>query len=85
MEMTIAAIQDALKIIDEKLPDLCCRVYKALVRAEDVLGTKEKAQRWLKSPIRALGGVTPLSLLDTDAGAEQVDIILGRIEYGVYS
>jgi uncharacterized protein (DUF2384 family) len=32
-----------------------------------------------------LGGRTPLSLLTTDAGRDQVEKLLLRIEYGVYS
>jgi len=40
---------------------------------------------WLRSRNQALGGATPLSLLDTDAGAEDVMDLLGRIEHGVHS
>lgn len=39
---------------------------------------------WLKSPNAALGGATPLSLLDTDIGTESVMDTLGRIEHGVF-
>jgi len=38
-----------------------------------------------ESPNRSLGNVTPLSLLDTDLGAEAVTDTLGRIEHGVYT
>ena len=40
---------------------------------------------WLKSPCRVLGNVTPLSLLETDAGIEAVLNELGRIEHGIVS
>jgi putative toxin-antitoxin system antitoxin component (TIGR02293 family) len=50
-----------------------------------VFGERAKASRWLHNPNRALGGVSPLSLLDTDLGTREVEQILGRIEYGVYS
>ena len=36
------------------------------------------------SPLLALGGKSPLSLLDTESGSAAVINILGRIEYGVY-
>jgi len=32
-----------------------------------------------------LGGEVPLELLDTDAGRNDVETILRRIEYGIYS
>jgi putative toxin-antitoxin system antitoxin component (TIGR02293 family) len=53
--------------------------------ASDVLGDDAKASRWLQRPNRALSGRQPLSLLDTDLGAREVEAILGRIEHGVFS
>src|SRR5262249_55370620 len=46
---------------------------------------QQKAHHWLNSPNRALGGVTPMSMLETEGGAHEVINILGRIDYGVYS
>lgn len=40
---------------------------------------------WLKEPNPALGGAVPYDLLSTDEGFQQVNDILTRIEYGVYS
>ena len=51
----------------------------------EVLGDPEKAARWLRHPNRALAGRVPLSLLDTDLGACEVEAVLGRIEYGIFS
>ena len=70
------------------LPEESERVYrlaKIFAFAESVLGSKEKARHWLSIPNRALGNVAPLSLLETEAGADEVTNVLGRIEYGVYS
>jgi putative toxin-antitoxin system antitoxin component (TIGR02293 family) len=64
--------------------DRLYRLAKIESLAESVLGDKETANDWLKSPNRALGAA-PLTLLDTEAGAAQVEAILTRIEYGVYS
>jgi putative toxin-antitoxin system antitoxin component (TIGR02293 family) len=50
-----------------------------------VLGSTDKAARWLHTENRALGGQTPLALLDTDLGTRQVEEVLGRIEHGVFS
>lgn len=65
--------------------DRLFRVANVAAHAIDVFGSREKAARWLRRPNRALGGAVPLTLLDTAAGATQVDQILGRIEHGVYS
>ena len=65
--------------------DRLARVARAAASAEDVLENRHNAGRWLQTPNRALGGVTPLDLLSSDLGAEQVETILVRIDYGVYS
>ena len=65
--------------------DRVYRLARVVAHAEDVFEDIDKVRRWLVHTNRALGGVTPLSLLDTDEGARQVDTILGRIEYGLFS
>src|SRR5947208_12282856 len=47
--------------------DAIVRIAQALAKAIDVLGDRQKAAHWLISPNRALGGETPLNLLDTSA------------------
>lgn len=61
------------------------RFARVLARATEVFEGLEPAQDWLKSPNSALSGTTPLSLLDTDVGAETVLDTLGRIEHGIFA
>lgn len=61
------------------------RLARVVERAEEVFEGREPALDWLKSKNAALSGVTPLSLLDTDIGAEAVMDTLGRIEHGVFA
>jgi putative toxin-antitoxin system antitoxin component (TIGR02293 family) len=65
--------------------DRLARLARILVRAEETFGNADKARRWLGSANRALDGIKPLTLLDSDAGSLVVEQILGRIEHGVYS
>ena len=65
--------------------DRLTRVVRVFSRADEAFGDPEKAGRWLSKPNRALGGVRPLTLLDSDLGALAVERILGRIEHGIYS
>ena len=46
---------------------------------------KEKFQRWLKKPNITLAGNTPISLLDTSTGIEEVRNNLNRIEFGNFA
>ncbi len=61
------------------------RLARVVERAEEVFENLDAALGWLKSPNAALTGATPLSLLDTDIGAESVLDTLGRIEHGVFA
>ena len=65
--------------------DRLLRIGRIAANAVEVLGHRDKAAQWLHRPNRALGGVCPLELLDTDLGTRQVEEILGRIEHGVFS
>ena len=65
--------------------DVVIRTARILAKAIDTLGDREKAAHWLTAPNRALGGEIPISLLDTSAGEHEVEALLDRIEYGVYS
>ena len=59
-------------------------VVDVVAKAIEVFGTREKALRWLKTPVRSLGDQTPVSLLNTPEGLAQVQDTLGRVEHGVW-
>jgi putative toxin-antitoxin system antitoxin component (TIGR02293 family) len=62
--------------------DRLYRLARIIALAKHYLGDGPKATRWLRRPNRALGGSTPLELVDTELGARTVENILGRIAYG---
>jgi putative toxin-antitoxin system antitoxin component (TIGR02293 family) len=61
------------------------RVARVVGRATEVFEDAEAALDWLKAPNSALQRKRPLSLLDTDIGAESVLETLGRIEHGIFA
>lgn len=63
--------------------DRLMRVARVIALAEDVFGSQEKAGIWLRRETSPLGGVSPMSLLDTTEGAVQVEHLINRIAYGV--
>ena len=65
--------------------DRTVRLAQVYAHAVDSLGSEEKAAQWLKTPNRALRGNRPLDQLDTDPGVREVEDVLGRIAFGVYS
>ncbi|MFK7956807.1 MAG: antitoxin Xre/MbcA/ParS toxin-binding domain-containing protein [Lysobacterales bacterium] len=64
--------------------DRLLRVREVLEHAVEVFDRDEDAITWLSTPLQALSGDTPLSLLDTDAGIRAVDAVLTRLEFGVF-
>jgi putative toxin-antitoxin system antitoxin component (TIGR02293 family) len=65
--------------------DRVMRYARLLGRAVEVLEGEDAARRWLSRPQYGLGGAVPLDYAETEAGAREVENVLGRIEYGVYS
>lgn len=62
--------------------DRLYRLARIVALAKHHIGNGEAAARWLKRPNRALGGRSPLELVDTEPGARAVEDVLGRIAYG---
>ena len=65
--------------------DRTVRLAQVYATATETLGDGDKAAAWLKTPNRVLRGGRPLDQMDTDPGVREVEDILGRIAYGVYS
>ena len=61
------------------------RLASLFDKAIEVLGDEDHARRWFKTPLKALEGKSPLEYSDTEIGAREVEDLLGRLEYGVFS
>jgi putative toxin-antitoxin system antitoxin component (TIGR02293 family) len=65
------------------------RVYRVATAYRAALelfeGDRKAARSWLNEPSKALGGNSPLQHLDTEAGADEVQDLIGRLEHGVIS
>jgi len=77
--------KDAVARLKPAQSDRLYRLARVAAFAEDVFENRERAHRWLREPQRGLGNRAPLELLGSEAGAREVEDLLGRIEYGVFS
>lgn len=84
-EATLRRARAAGGTLDAPTSDRLYRLTKAITIAEEVLEGTENAMSWLRRPQPALGGRVPLQLLVTQAGADEVETLLRRIDYGVYT
>ncbi len=71
--------------LDTPESDRVLRFARLLRRAVEVMESHEAARQWLKTPQIGLGGSVPLDYAQTEVGAREVEDLLGRIEYSVYS
>lgn len=98
LELSLSELAEALSISTRTLnrrkrseslnpeeSDRIFRIARVFAHALSVLESRERAAAWFKTSNRALGGRIPLEMFDTDVGAEMVDDVLTRIEYGVYT
>jgi putative toxin-antitoxin system antitoxin component (TIGR02293 family) len=65
--------------------DRMMRLARVFAKAEDTFGNSDSAGRWLQTKNLSLGDEVPLDLLDTDAGTKEVESVLYRIDYGMFS
>ena len=65
--------------------DRLYRLARLFAQTVSTLASAERARDWLLKSNRSLGGRTPLELSGTDAGAREVERVLGRIEHGIFS
>ncbi len=71
--------------IDKGESERLVRYQRLLQKAEDVFGDAKNAREWLSHKQTGLGNAVPLDFAKTEIGAREVESLLGRIEYGVYS
>ena len=66
--------------------DRLLRISRIFDLAVDLFeGNVPAARHWCESPQRGLGGETPLDFASTEVGAREVENLIGRLEYGVFS
>jgi len=65
--------------------DAIGRLVRVTQTANRIFRDAEFARKWLSLPNPALKDRVPMDLAETDAGAREVEIILGRIAHGIYS
>ena len=63
--------------------DRLVRILRIVTEAEATFDDRTRAGLWLRRPTTALGGEAPIDLLDTEVGARQVELLLGRIAHGI--
>jgi putative toxin-antitoxin system antitoxin component (TIGR02293 family) len=66
--------------VDES--DRAVRLVRIQSLAEEVFGDTDKANRWLRKGLAELGGETPLTTAQTEAGVRVIETMLGKIAWG---
>jgi putative toxin-antitoxin system antitoxin component (TIGR02293 family) len=64
--------------------DSALRLVRVMELADRVFDNEVKARNWLRKPSRALKGVAPIDLLESESGAHLVEQALHQIDHGIY-
>ena len=75
----------AMGKLDVSESDRVLRFARLVGKSLLVMESLEIARQWLSSPQRGLGGAIPLEYAATEYGAREVELLLARIEHGIYS
>lgn len=71
--------------LDQAESDRLVRFARLANQASSALGGEDAAKSWLSSPAIAFSGECPLDYANTEIGAREVEALLGRLEFGVFS
>ena len=69
---------------DPSTSERIMRLAELLCYGREVFESRDIFNIWIRIPSSGLGGKSPLELLDTLYGIEEVKKELGRVEYGIY-
>jgi putative toxin-antitoxin system antitoxin component (TIGR02293 family) len=69
---------------DSQISERIVLLNDVLGYGREVFGDNDNFNEWLRTSSEALGNVTPLSMMDTLYGIDEVKKEIGRIAYGVY-
>jgi putative toxin-antitoxin system antitoxin component (TIGR02293 family) len=69
---------------DSQISERIVLLNDVLAYGREVFEDNDNFNEWLRTPSLALGNVTPLSMMDTLYGIDEVKKEIGRIAYGVY-
>jgi putative toxin-antitoxin system antitoxin component (TIGR02293 family) len=81
-ERTISRREESTKGLPAAEADRLYRLARIADLATQMIGDAKKAHRWLRHPVPALNGATPLDMLKSEAGTAQVEQVLYNIAYG---
>lgn len=73
------------KVMNQEITERLLRIIELYSFGYDYFLVQSEFQRWMRTENMALGGVSPISLIDTGYGLDMVRIIIGRAMHGVYS
>lgn len=71
-------------ILKPALADRLERFQRITQQAVELFEDEVEAKRWLSTPKKTLGGLTPWQALATDAGSKKVENLLDQAEYGIF-
>ena len=65
--------------------DAIARLLRVTEAARRAFGEEDFARKWLNLPVPSLNDAIPIELAETDAGAREVEDVLGRFMHGIIS
>lgn len=85
LSVSVATLNRRLKAqvsLPQREAESLCRLARIADLASRMFGDDAKAWRWLRHPVRALGGACPVDLLSTELSGRELERVLYNVGYG---
>ena len=73
------------KVMNQEITERLLRIIELYSFGYDFFVVPSEFQKWMRHENIALGGVTPISMIDTGYGIDMVRVIIGRAMHGIFS
>jgi putative toxin-antitoxin system antitoxin component (TIGR02293 family) len=84
-ESTLQRYRKSAKTLKKDDAEKAFHLSSVLAKGISILGDEEKFNQWLNLENKAIGGIKPITWLNSSIGREEILRLLNRIEYGIYS
>jgi putative toxin-antitoxin system antitoxin component (TIGR02293 family) len=84
-ESTLQRYRKSARTLKKDDAEKAFHLSAVLAKGISVLGDEEKFTQWLNLENLSLGGIRPITWLNSSIGREEILRLLNRIEYGIYS
>jgi len=79
---TVQRYKNEKKLLNPRISEVALKILQLFAKGIEIFNSSNSFVRWLEKPSIGLGGILPISIMNTNTGINLIEEELIRIEYG---